>query len=130
MVLLFYLHFAMLLMSDFDVNKTSSVQYCATLSALITSYYYQLKIVFLETSDVSVCVSPNGWAWLVHGRRLVVWRYSKSSASGSGHKWMGANCRELTLPPSDLAHSAKLVRSISGLTLKLDRLFNGKLFAL
>lgn len=50
-------------------------------------------------------LSPNGWAWLVHGRRLIVWRYSKSSSN----KPFSANCRELTLPPSDLAHNAKLV---------------------
>ena len=37
--------------------------------------------------------------------RLVVWRYAKSSAN----KPFSANCRELTLPPSDLAHNAKLV---------------------
>ena len=28
-------------------------------------------------SDVSVCLSANGWAWLVHGRRLLVWRYQQ-----------------------------------------------------
>ena len=60
---------------------------------------------FAGISDVSVSLSPNGWAWLVHGRRLVVWRYAKSST----HKPFSANCRELTLPPSDLAHNAKLV---------------------
>ena len=58
-----------------------------------------------ETSDISVCLSPNGWAWLVHGRRLVVWRYNRLGNS----KAYTANCRELTLPPSDLAHNARLV---------------------
>ena len=72
----------------------------------------KILLLSLETSDVSVCVSPNGWAWLVHGRRLVVWRYSKASSANVGsYKWLGPNCRELTLPPSDLAHSAKLVNN-------------------
>ena len=61
-------------------------------------------------SEVSVRISPNGWAWLVHGRRLVVWRYAKAASGNSHHRMMGgANCRELTLPPSDLSHDAKLV---------------------
>ena len=64
---------------------------------------------------MSVCISPNGWAWLVHGRRLVIWRYTKGNlASGqvtgrATFSSVSANCRELTLPPSDLAHTAKLV---------------------
>ena len=65
------------------------------------------------TSDVSISISPNGWAWLVHGRRLVIWRYTRgnltSSSGRSGFASVSANCRELTLPPSDLAHNAKLV---------------------
>ena len=71
--------------------------------------------ILTESSDVSVCISPNGWAWLVHGRRLVIWRYTRGnlySASSSGRSSfasVSANCRELTLPPSDLSHNAKLV---------------------
>ena len=60
---------------------------------------------FLETNEISVSLSVNGWAWLVHGRRLVVWRYNRLD----NNKHFSANCRELTLPPSDLAHNAKLV---------------------
>lgn len=59
----------------------------------------------LGTSDISISLSQNGWAWLVHGRRLVVWRYNKLGNT----KPFSANCRELTLPPSDLAHNSKLV---------------------
>ena len=44
-------------------------------------------------------LGENGWAWLVSGRRLVVWRYS-----GGGR----AQCRELFLPPSDLTHRSGL----------------------
>ena len=67
--------------------------------------FFSKNEFILGISDVSVALSPNGWAWLVHGRRLVVWRYAKSNT----HKPFSANCRELTLPPSDLAHNAKLV---------------------
>ena len=83
---------------------------------IITICYLTFEnIQILESSDVSVCISPNGWAWLVHCRRLVIWRYTKgnlSSASSTGRSSfasVSANCRELTLPPSDLAHNAKLV---------------------
>ena len=71
------------------------------------------QLMFVESSDVTVCTSPNGWAWLVHGRRLVVWRYTKghllASSGRSSFASVSANCRELTLPPSDLSHNAKLV---------------------
>ena len=91
------------IVSDFEVS----------LELLYNNYYS--KLFYIESSDVSVCIAPNGWAWLVHGRRLVIWRYTKgnlSSASSSGRSTfvsVSANCRELTLPPSDLAHNAKLV---------------------
>ena len=68
-------------------------------------------------SDVSVCLSANGWAWLVHGRRLLIWRYQhqqqqhpSSRTAALGHL---TTCRELTLPPSDLAHAARLVNVFS-----------------
>ena len=53
-----------------------------------------------EGGQVSVRLGDHGWAWLVSGRRLVVWRYK----AGGGR----AQCRELSLPPSDLAHRADL----------------------
>ncbi len=56
------------------------------------------------SGDVSVGLSPSGWSWLVRGRRLLVWRHRPLPGARS----LGS-CRELTLPPSDLAHSAKLV---------------------
>ncbi|XP_076316561.1 nuclear pore complex protein Nup133 isoform X1 [Tachypleus tridentatus] len=54
---------------------------------------------------VSVKISESGWAWLVCGRRLFVWRYKQHSGSRS----VVTQCRELNLPPSDLAHRADLV---------------------
>lgn len=53
-----------------------------------------------DGAEVTVRLGTGGWAWLVSGRRLVVWRYK----SGGGR----AQCRELSLPPSDLAHRADL----------------------
>lgn len=47
-------------------------------------------------------ISNEGWAWFVCGRRLLVWQ-------ASGKRPINTQCRELTLPPSDLAHRAHLV---------------------
>ncbi|KAK3702667.1 hypothetical protein RRG08_042655 [Elysia crispata] len=57
-----------------------------------------------STTEITACIDPSGWAWLVGGRKLFVWRYKDAGKSRSG----GA-CKELTLPPSDLAHSAERV---------------------
>ena len=93
-----------------------------TASHLIEAYGSTLPVAVAEiltisekSSDVSVCISPNGWAWLVHGRRLVIWRYTRgnlTSVQATGRATfssVSASCRELSLPPSDLAHNAKLV---------------------
>ncbi|CAG2175351.1 unnamed protein product, partial [Oppiella nova] len=48
-------------------------------------------------------MSPEGWAWLVCGRRLFVWKYKQNDMRRS------CCCYELQLPPSDLAHKADLV---------------------
>jgi nuclear pore complex protein Nup133 len=61
---------------------------------------------FPGPSLVSVQLSNCGWAWLVCGRRLLIWQYKQNGPS----KWQSVSqCRELTLPPSDLAHRAELV---------------------
>ncbi|KAF4526274.1 hypothetical protein B566_EDAN010984 [Ephemera danica] len=57
------------------------------------------------SSTVSVRLGASGWAWFVCGRRLLVWQYRQ----GQGRWAPGSQCRELTLPPSDLAHRAQLV---------------------
>ncbi|XP_037073522.1 nuclear pore complex protein Nup133-like [Pollicipes pollicipes] len=59
--------------------------------------------------EVSAQVSERGWCWLVCGRRLLVWRLS-----GADGPRRVAFCRELTLPPSDLAHRAELVQVLGG----------------
>ncbi|KAK3877177.1 hypothetical protein Pcinc_018094 [Petrolisthes cinctipes] len=55
--------------------------------------------------EMSAVLSPSGWAWLVCGRRLLVWRYRQDDS----RRVVNHQFRELTLPPSDLAHRAQLV---------------------
>nr|XP_022333914.1 nuclear pore complex protein Nup133-like [Crassostrea virginica] len=54
-------------------------------------------------TEITVKIDPSGWAWLVGGRKLFVWRYK------GGHNARTVFCKELTLPPSDLAHNAERV---------------------
>ncbi|KAL5008238.1 hypothetical protein ScPMuIL_013819 [Solemya velum] len=56
-----------------------------------------------KNTEVTVKINPSGWAWLVGGRKLFVWRYKPGNISRS------VLCKELTLPPSDLAHNASRV---------------------
>ncbi|KAG8182877.1 hypothetical protein JTE90_024620 [Oedothorax gibbosus] len=55
-----------------------------------------------KITDISVKLEPFGYASLVCGRRLFIWKY-KSDEEKIVH------CKELPLPPSDLAHRAELV---------------------
>ncbi|XP_023336022.1 nuclear pore complex protein Nup133 [Eurytemora carolleeae] len=72
---------------------------------ILASFGSSLPVLVIEVltlasaGEVTVSLGENGWAWLVSGRRLVVWRYS-----GGGR----AQCRELSLPPSDLTHRSGL----------------------
>lgn len=54
--------------------------------------------------EYTVKIDPSGWAWLVGGRKLFIWRYNQSS-----HEKSSRLVKELTLPPSDLAHDANRV---------------------
>lgn len=54
--------------------------------------------------EYTVKIDPSGWAWLVGGRKLFIWRYNQSS-----HEKSSRIVKELTLPPSDLAHDANRV---------------------
>ncbi|XP_064484878.1 nuclear pore complex protein Nup133-like [Ornithodoros turicata] len=51
-------------------------------------------------TEISAKISSAGWAWLVCGRKLLVWQYKNGTRN--------RNCQELLLPPSDLAHRADL----------------------
>lgn len=55
----------------------------------------------------SAKIGPSGWAWLVAGRKLFIWRYMPSAGS------KGVFCKELMLPASELYHSADLVCVLS-----------------
>ncbi|KAJ8941363.1 hypothetical protein NQ314_010426 [Rhamnusium bicolor] len=61
---------------------------------------------------VSARISECGYAWVVCGRRLLIWQYrTTSSAPGTPQRKHGGinQCFELQLPQSDLAHRAELV---------------------
>lgn len=60
-----------------------------------------------RSTEVTAKIDASGWAWLVGGRKLFVWRCKPSTARG-------IQCKELTLPPSDLAHSAARVCVVAG----------------
>lgn len=62
---------------------------------------------------VSARISECGYAWVVCGRRLLVWQYKKFNSNTTTtplRKQVSTNqCYELQLPQSDLAHRAELV---------------------
>ncbi|XP_077996932.1 nuclear pore complex protein Nup133-like isoform X2 [Glandiceps talaboti] len=60
-----------------------------------------------RTTETSVKIDPSGWAWLVCGRRLFVWKYKQSQIVRA------TVCKELPLPPSDLSHKADLVSVVA-----------------
>ncbi|XP_058458903.1 nuclear pore complex protein Nup133-like [Malaya genurostris] len=79
-------------------------------------------LAFTErNAPVSINYSANGWAWLVHGRRLVIWQYreSQSKAMAMGkvlgesfptpRRALASQCRQLTLPHCDIGHKATLI---------------------
>ncbi|ODN04961.1 hypothetical protein Ocin01_01707 [Orchesella cincta] len=67
-----------------------------------------LTVGNIDVSHISCRLDPNGWAWLVCGRKLYVWKYSLDQS-----KKTSIACRELTLPPSELVHSANLICIVS-----------------
>ncbi|CAH1791718.1 unnamed protein product [Owenia fusiformis] len=86
-----------------ETANHSVESYGAPLPVLVTE---ALTLAERETKT-SVHVDPSGWAWLVSGRKLFVWRY-KTSSSGKS-----VLCKQLTLPPSDLDHQAGLVNVVA-----------------
>uniref|UniRef100_A0A182QEJ5 Nucleoporin Nup133/Nup155-like N-terminal domain-containing protein n=1 Tax=Anopheles farauti TaxID=69004 RepID=A0A182QEJ5_9DIPT len=99
---------------------------------ILESYGYSLPVLVTEvltfnerSANVSVNYSQNGWAWLVQGRRLLVWQYRDmqgqkpgfgGSAAGSADHFStprrppyAGQCRQLTLPHCDIGHKASLV---------------------
>lgn len=61
---------------------------------------------------MSARISKDGYAWVVCGRRLLIWQYRQSpNLMDTPSKKSGLlnQCFELQLPQSDLAHRAELV---------------------
>ncbi|EDW82956.1 uncharacterized protein Dwil_GK22571 [Drosophila willistoni] len=108
-----------------SVRSTQSIPGIRSDYNAVESYGCPLPVVVNEAltfagalpGTVSAKVSQNGWAWVVQGRRLLIWQYKDSTKVGSpprGAKQQRrggtlAQCRELTLPYSDLAHKSGLI---------------------
>lgn len=61
-------------------------------------------------NSTSVRLIDQGWAWLVSGRKLLVWKFRDSkSTSDRKTRRILSPCFELNLPQSDLSHRADLV---------------------
>jgi len=111
-------------MFDFDFSTTSvsgrtnqSVQViCRTQNHLVESFGSPLPVLVTEALTfvdrniaVSVNVSIDGWAWLVHGRKLLVWQCKANIHDSKQRRAFKTQCRELLLPQSDLAHKADCI---------------------
>ncbi|XP_069672597.1 nuclear pore complex protein Nup133 isoform X3 [Periplaneta americana] len=98
-------------------RSNQSVQVvCKTAYHVVEGFGFPLPVLVTETltfadrsTAVSVRISPDGWAWFVCGRRLLIWQYKQTTDAGKQRRLLNSQCRELTLPPSDLAHRADLV---------------------
>ncbi|GLH11927.1 Nuclear pore complex protein Nup133 [Gryllus bimaculatus] len=105
--------------SKYSVSGRSnqSVQVvCKTPYHVVENFGVSLPMLVTEaltfsdrSAAVSVCISTDGWAWFVCGRRLLVWQYKQVIDVERHRPIMNSPCHELTLPPSDLAHKAELV---------------------
>lgn len=76
--------------------------------------HFCLSIVFdsLGNTVVTARISECGYAWVVCGRRLLIWQYRQAPVQpGTPQRKHAAvsQCYELQLPQSDLAHRAELV---------------------
>ncbi|EDW30446.1 GL18034 [Drosophila persimilis] len=70
-----------------------------------------LTSVGSAAGTVSAKVAQNGLAWVVHGRRLLIWQYKESSKDAKNPTREGGfpQCRELQLPYSDLGYNSELI---------------------
>lgn len=63
-------------------------------------------------NSMSVRMIDQGWAWLVTGRKLLIWKFKDSKApSVAKARRMLSPCFELQLPQSDLNHRADLIQT-------------------
>lgn len=65
----------------------------------------------LSFNQSSVRMMDKGWAWLVSGRKLLVWKFNdaKTTTMMKTRRSTMSPCFELQLPQSDLIHKAELV---------------------
>ncbi|EFN82872.1 nuclear pore complex protein Nup133 isoform X2 [Harpegnathos saltator] len=89
---------------------------CRTPSHTVESFGSSLPVLVTEAltfvdrnTAVSVNVSTDGWAWLVYGRKLLVWQCKTTIHDPKQRRTFKTQCRELLLPQSDLAHKADCI---------------------
>lgn len=58
---------------------------------------------------MSVRMMDKGWAWLVNGRKLLIWKFKESKSTMTRARRMLSPCFELQLPQSDIVHKAELI---------------------
>lgn len=89
---------------------------CRTPNHTVESFGSSLPVLVTEAltfmdrnTAVSVNVSTDGWAWLVYGRKLLVWQCKTTIHDPKQRRTFKTQCRELLLPQSDLAHKADCI---------------------
>lgn len=98
-------------------RSNQSVQIlCKTSNHVVESFGSSLPVLVTEAltfvernTIVSVNISVDGWAWLVCGRRLLVWQCKTTIHDPKQRRTFKSQCRELLLPQSDLAHKAECI---------------------
>lgn len=112
---------------------------CRTQSHTVESFGSPLPVLVTEAltfvdrnTAVSVNVSIDGWAWLVYGRKLLVWQCKSNIHDLKQRRTFKTQCRELLLPQSDLAHKADCVAVWvpAGQQVLKDKIFLFSLFIL
>ncbi|XP_033243531.1 nuclear pore complex protein Nup133-like [Drosophila miranda] len=90
--------------SDYNVVKSFGFPLPVVVNEALTS-------VGSAAGTVSAKVAQNGLAWVVHGRRLLIWQYKESSKGAKHPRREGGlpQCRELQLPYSDLGYNSELI---------------------
>nr|DBA26795.1 TPA: hypothetical protein GDO54_011006 [Pyxicephalus adspersus] len=63
---------------------------------------FDLFLIYFADQLLSFKISDFGWAWLVYGDRITIWKISQSLS-------VKLVCKELQLPPSEFSSSAELV---------------------
>ncbi|KAG5319781.1 NU133 protein, partial [Acromyrmex heyeri] len=89
---------------------------CRTQNHVVENFGSPLPVLVTEAltfvdrnTAVSVNISEDGWAWLVYGRKLLVWQCKANIHDSKQRRAFKSQCRELLLPQSDLAHKADCI---------------------